>query len=98
MRRKKSRRRSCGVKKDSHEIPRGIKIIGASAFYNCERLTSITVPDSVIEIGSYAFYKCDNLTMNVEHDSYAARYAMDNGIDYIISPYTSPDFLDWLND
>ena len=29
--------------------------IGASAFYNCSGLTSVTIPNSVISIGAYAF-------------------------------------------
>ena len=36
-----------------------VTTIGSSAFYNCSRLTSITIPDSVTTIGNYAFFICD---------------------------------------
>ena len=36
--------------------------IGNSAFYYCEDLTSVTIPESVISIGDNAFYYCWNLT------------------------------------
>ena len=36
--------------------------IGSEAFYNCYRITEITIPDSVTSIGSEAFYGCSNLT------------------------------------
>ena len=35
--------------------------IGGSAFYKCEKLTSVTIPSSVEKIGSYAFYECLSL-------------------------------------
>ena len=36
--------------------------IGNYAFYNCDSLTSVTIPNSVTSIGNYAFYNCDSLT------------------------------------
>lgn len=45
-------------------IPRdgSVETIAASAFYNCNYLTEITIPDSVKIIERSAFYSCDNLT------------------------------------
>ena len=39
------------------------------AFYYCDSLTSITIPDSVTSIGSYAFRYCDSLTSITIPDS-----------------------------
>ena len=36
--------------------------IGERAFYSCESLTSITIPESVTSIGDYAFTMCTSLT------------------------------------
>ncbi len=36
--------------------------IGSNAFYDCTRLTSVTIPNSVTSIGNYAFYNCNGLT------------------------------------
>ena len=36
--------------------------IGDSAFYNCWRLTSVTIGDGVTSIGDDAFYNCSSLT------------------------------------
>ena len=40
----------------------GITTIGSSAFYNCYKLTSVTIPNSVTYIGSSAFAECSRLT------------------------------------
>jgi hypothetical protein len=45
-----------------------VTIIGVYAFYDCTRLTSVTIPNSVTIIRSYAFYNCTDLS-NVYFDS-----------------------------
>ena len=49
------------------EIPatidgRPVTSIGDFAFYNCSRLTGVTIPESVISINGRAFYGCSGLT------------------------------------
>ncbi len=43
--------------------------IGGHAFYNCESLTSVTIPDSMTSIGSSAFSECKSLTSVTIPDS-----------------------------
>ncbi|MCM1533167.1 MAG: leucine-rich repeat protein [Corallococcus sp.] len=43
------------------EINENTKIIYSSAFYNCSKLTSITIPNSVTSINDGAFSYCSNL-------------------------------------
>jgi len=43
--------------------------IGSSAFYYCESLTKVVIPDSVTSIGNYAFNSCYSLTKVVIPDS-----------------------------
>ncbi len=42
-------------------LNKGLESIGASAFYNCDRLKTLTIPSSVKSIGNYAFYSCDSI-------------------------------------
>ena len=44
------------------EFDASVTTIGDSAFYGCNKLTSVTIPDSVTEIGDYAFGDCTSLT------------------------------------
>ena len=37
-------------------------VINDHAFYDCDNLTSVTIPDSVTSIGQSAFLRCDSLT------------------------------------
>ena len=39
-------------------VPAGVEKIAAKAFYECERLTAITLPSSLLEIEEYAFSGC----------------------------------------
>ena len=39
-----------------------VTMIGEAAFFGCDNLKSVTIPDSVTVIGDSAFYGCDSLT------------------------------------
>ena len=52
-----------------YAIKEGTKTIAERAFYYCENLTSITIPDSVTSIGIYAFESCTSLTSITIPDS-----------------------------
>ena len=43
-------------------ITRKVTSIGEKAFYNCDRLTSVIIPNSVKSIGDSAFLSCSGLT------------------------------------
>lgn len=40
---------------------RKVTVINGNAFYNCDNITSVTIPDGVTEIGSKAFSGCSGL-------------------------------------
>ena len=50
-----------------NELP--VKEIAYQAFYDCDRLTSVVIPDSVTSIGDKAFHGCNSLTSVVIGDS-----------------------------
>ncbi len=60
------------VKSDTsgnYSVKPGTKTIADYAFYDCRRLTSITMADGVTNIGNNAFYICGNITSITIPDS-----------------------------
>lgn len=51
-----------GKSNKSYNIPASVTAIGDTAFFNCEKLASVTIPNSVKSIGAFAFAWCGNLT------------------------------------
>jgi len=45
----------------SYTIHHDTKVIAGNAFFQCDNLVSVTIPDGVVTIGTSAFYGCDNL-------------------------------------
>ena len=48
--------------KGEYSIRKGVKVIGNGAFWGCDSLTSINIPNSVTNIGDRAFSSCKSLT------------------------------------
>ena len=51
-----------GKKAAKYQIPSSVTSIGKKAFYESDKLTSVSIPNTVTGIGDLAFYCCDNLT------------------------------------
>ena len=51
-----------GKKAAKYRIPSSVTSIGKKAFYESDKLTSVSIPNTVTGIGDLAFYSCDNLT------------------------------------
>ncbi|MBE6668533.1 MAG: leucine-rich repeat domain-containing protein, partial [Ruminococcaceae bacterium] len=49
------------LKSITFEAPAHIEYIGDLAFFDCDGLTSIELPDTLTSLGEGAFHKCDNL-------------------------------------
>jgi hypothetical protein len=52
-----------------YAIPNSVTNIGEDAFYDCYRLTNVTIGNSVATIGDWAFFLCDGLTSMTFPDS-----------------------------
>ena len=48
--------------KGEYHIREGVRVIGDEAFWGCNSLKRINIPDSVTNIGNNAFSKCESLT------------------------------------
>ena len=74
------------------------KFIGEYAFYDCDSLTEIVIPDSVTSVGDEVFCSCSNLTKIVIPDSittmgeaefegcYNLQYTIKDGLKYLGNP------------
>lgn len=58
--------------------------LGNYSFAECDSLTKVMIPDSVTEISPTAFDGCEDMTIYCDQNSYAAQYAEDNNLDYVI--------------
>ena len=66
-----------------YAIKDGTTVIANHAFYDCENLTSVTMPKSVTGIGETAFLDVNvNFVTNCYYGSYAYQYALENDIKY----------------
>lgn len=65
-------------------IEEGVSSIERRAFDSVEELTNITLPRSITSIGEEAFIRCDKLTISCYTDTVSHKYAVENGIEYIL--------------
>ncbi len=76
----------------SIEIPDGVTTIENYAFSLCESLETVIIPASVTSIGYDVFSDSDSLVIHCYRNSYAHKYAIDNGYEYKIidKPLVAP--------
>ncbi len=75
---------SClGTAAGSLEIPDGITWIDDQAFYGCDRLTEVIIPDSVTDIEYGTFHECsDSLVIRASAGSAAQKYCEEGNIKF----------------
>ena len=65
-------------------IPKSVTEIGFAAFAICDNLTYLVIPASVQEIGDRAFEKSEQVKISVYENSFAERWAQENGVQHTI--------------
>ena len=90
-------------KEGSYIIPESVTSINEGAFYECSRLTSVTIGNSVTSIGSEAFYDCSlselYLTSTTPQEYYSAFSDQYNSTVLIVPNESLIDYLasGWSN-
>ncbi len=61
----------------------GSPTLRSEAFYNCQDLRTVFIPETVTDIEDYAFYNCNNLTIYGYLGSAAESYAIEYDIPFV---------------
>lgn len=69
----------------TYTIPNTVDLIDRRAFYGADNLTKLVIPNTVETIREDAFLGCDNLTIYAKSESYAYKYATNNGINAVFT-------------
>ena len=64
------------------EIPETVTSIGSDAFVNCANLRTVLVSNLLCTVGNSAFRNCPELTLYCPAPSFAAVYAIENGVPF----------------
>ena len=83
----------------------GVTSIGEMAFYDCYRLSSITIPNSVTSVGGAAFFNCTGLTSvsipnsvtSIGSSAFKACYGLTSVYSYIEEPKSTTGAFDSFN-
>lgn len=75
--------RNCSVL-ESVTMGDNVEYIGEEAFFGCGSLETLVLPQTVEEIGNEAFENYYGITLYCYEGTYALRYAMQNGFDYVV--------------
>lgn len=81
---------------ERYDIPQSVRAIGAHAFGGCRALRELRVHGQVSQIGERAFEGCGELVLQVERDSFAHKWAENNGVRFALpadphAEYTTED-------
>ena len=77
---------------------KAVTVIENSAFYECNSVISVVIPDSVISIGSRAFFSCDILASVAISDSVTYIGDMAFGACTSLASVVIPDSVTWISD